>query len=497
MKIFSAQQIREWDAYTISHQPITSLDLMEHAAQQCTNWLLNQNYNLEKIQVICGKRNNGGDGLAIARQLDNKGIKPQVFIVDFDEKQSSDFTENLVRLQQTHIDIQFIKSENDFSLFSKDALFIECLFGNGLNRPLSGSFASLITYLNSLNTKIISIDIPAGMFTDSSSKNNIIIEASETLTFQTMKLCFLMAENADYFGDVHILPLFLSDEYEKVTPSKFMFTDMAIASSFYKKRKPFSHKGTYGHALLVAGNEGKMGAAVMSATSCLRSGVGLLTCSIPENDFAILHNTIPEAMVIGRSQEEDVSKYTVVGTGPGLGTEEETAKLVHSLIQQFKNPMVIDADALNIISKNKDWLKEIPKDSVLTPHPKEFERLFGESRDDFERINKAIRAAFDNNIILVLKGTYTLVTDGKQNYFNSTGNNGMATGGSGDILTGMITGLLAQKYPPFEAAVMAVFIHGLSADLCLEEQSYESLLPMDMIQKFGKAFQQLQKNKGA
>lgn len=497
MKIFNARQMRDWDKQTIGEQNITSYNLMERAAGKCFEWIEKQNYNPEKINIICGKGNNGGDGLVIARHFTSRHAKPKVFIAGWDDKQSDDFKRNLESLEKTSADIFFIKEETQFPDIEKDSVVIDCLFGFGLNRPVEGKYAALINYINEKEATVVSIDVPSGMFTDASSKGNPIIKASETLTFQAMKLCFLVSENADYFGNVHVLPIGLSENFKPATTAKYSFTDGNMVSSFYKKRKPFSHKGTYGHALIAAGNEGKMGAAVMCATSCLRAGVGLLTCSLPRNDFSIIHTAIPEAMVVEREKEGDLSKYSVIGTGPGLGTEDKAALFVHSLIQQFKNPMVIDADALNILSKNKAWLAETPQQSVLTPHPKEFDRLFGDSESDFERVEKAIGAALKNNIIIVLKGTYTLVTDGKRNYFNSTGNNGLATGGSGDILTGLITGLLSQKYAPFEAAVVGVYIHGLAADLCLDEQSYESLLPMDVVARFGRAFKEAEKNKGA
>ena len=497
MKIFDANQMHGWDQYTIHHQNISSLDLMECAAQKCTDWIIEQHFNQKKVQVVCGKGNNGGDGLAIARQMMNAGYNLTVFIIDWDEKESDDFRENKSRLAKLDIKIILLKDENDFTKIQKDSLIIDALFGYGLNRPPADLYTSLIDYINMLEATVISIDIPSGMFMDKSSKGNSIIKATHTLTFQSMKLCLLMAENADWFGEVHVLPIKLSEEYETGTEAKFFFTDLATASSFYKKRKTFSHKGTYGHALLLAGSEEKMGAAVMCTRSCLRSGVGLLTCSLTRDTFSIIYNTAPEAMVTFRGQETELSKYSTIGAGPGLGTDEIVSSILFSFISEFRKPMVIDADALNIISKNKRWLEKIPEGSILTPHPKEFDRIWEESNDDWDRMNKAIKAAKEYQIIIVLKGTYTLVTDGARNYFNSSGNNGLATGGSGDILTGLLTGLLSQKYEPFKAAVTGVYIHGLSADLCLKKQSFESLLPMDVVEKFGKAFQLLQKNKGA
>lgn len=497
MKIFDAGQMREWDKYTIQQQNISSLELMERAAIACANFITDLHFDQKQIQIICGKGNNGGDGLAIARLLTEDGYQVAVFITDWDEKESNDFKQNKKLLEKAHIPVTLLKDEKAFNQIQTGTPVIDALFGYGLNRPLADLNASLINYINKLEAIVISIDTPSGMFMDKSSKENVIVIATHTLTFQAMKLCFLMADNAVFFGEVHVLPIGLSKEYKEATKAKYFFTDIDFASSVYKKRKSFSHKGTYGHALLVAGSEEKMGAAVMCTKSCLRSGVGLLTCSLLPGTFSIIHSTVPEAMVMERGEEKDLSKYSVIGVGPGLGTEEPTSTLLESFLNNFNKPMVIDADALNIISKNKSWLSKVPKDSILTPHPKEFERLFGETNSDWERMEKAIAAARESEIIIVLKGTYTFITDGQRNYFNSTGNNGLATGGSGDILTGLLTGLLSQKYPAFDVAILGVYIHGLAADLCLDEQSFESLLPMDVIEKYGKAFKQVKNNKGA
>ena len=497
MKILTAQQMRDWDEFTMEKEKITSMQLMERAAAACVAWILKNDYGNKQMQVLCGTGNNGGDGLAIAGLLHEKGVQVTVWIADFGTNYSPDFTENLARLQELDIDTGFLKAENDFSQVEQNCIVIEALFGSGLNRPLTGLYAALVNYLNHSDAKIISVDVPAGLFTDRSSQKSLTIEACETLTFQCMKLCFLMPENATSMGNVHVLDIGLNNQYLQNTHPQFEMADLQIASSFYKKREKFSHKNTYGHALLIVGNEGKMGAAVMCATACLRAGAGLLTCSVPKEYFSILHITIPEAMMVARGNEEEWNNYAVIGIGPGVGKEPDTVFLLQKALQNTRKPMVIDADAINILSDHEDWMDYIPQGSVFTPHPKEFDRLFGKSENDFDRMTKAVKAAKEKKIIVILKGAYTLITDGERNFYNTTGNNGLATGGSGDTLTGIVTGLLAQKYKPFDAAVVAVYIHGLAADLCLGEQSYESLLPTDLMSKLGKSFQQLQKNKGA
>ncbi len=492
MKLFTAWQMQQWDAYTIKQQQITSLDLMERASQACTDWLLQQQLNIQPVKIFCGKGNNGGDGLAIARQLLAAGANPYVYITEFGAPGTTDFQQNLHRLRPLTNNIFYIQSAAHFPEISNEEIVIDALFGFGLNRPLTGLYEQLVSHINGAKT-IISIDIPSGLFTGETSLPNTIIKATHTLTFQTLKLCFLIPENAIFFGKVHLLPIGLDTGFDEDTT--YSLTDQALIKCIYKPRKEFSHKGTFGHALLIAGNTGKMGAAVLCAKACLRSGVGLLTCCIPENEFQVMQITTAEAMVTKRG-ELDMDKYNTIGLGPGIGTDGDTAEYIKNIISNYKQPVLIDADALNILSKENDWQKLLPANAIVTPHPKEFDRLFGESSNDFERVQKAIDASAQHPIIIVLKGHYTLVAKAGKGYFNTTGNAGMATGGSGDTLSGIITALLAQKYEPLDAALLGVYIHGLAADLCLDEQSYESLLPTDMIEKLGSAFKQVSIKKG-
>ena len=496
MKLFTAWQMQHWDAYTIKHQQISSLELMERASQACTDWIIQHPFAQYSIKIFCGKGNNGGDGLAIARQLLAAGTGVVVFIAEFGATGTPDFQQNLARLRSLTTDIHYLQSAEQFPHINEEDVVIDALFGFGLNRPLTGLYRQLVQHINNSARQVIAIDVPSGLFTDEPSKNNTIIKATYTLTFQSLKLCFVAAENAAYFGEVVVLSIGLEKEYEDEEMATYQMVREEMIADLYKPRKAFSHKGTYGHALLIAGNTGKMGAAVMCAKACLRSGVGLLTCAVPEEEFAILQTTVAEAMVINRNETPDVSKYSAIGMGPGLGTEEVMAALIQNVIAQYKHPMLLDADALNIIAKHKDWLSLLPQHSIITPHPKEFDRLFGESSNDFERMQKAIDASVQYPIIIVLKGHYTLIAHEGKGYFNTTGNAGMATGGSGDTLSGIITALLAQQYPPFSAAILGVYVHGLSGDVCLEEQSYESLLPTDMIEKLGKAFKQISIKKG-
>lgn len=496
MKLFTAWQMQHWDEYTIKHQQISSLDLMERASRTCTNWIINHPLAVKSIKIFCGKGNNGGDGLAIARQLLTAGASAKVFIAAFGAAGTPDFQQNLARLKLLTTDIHYLESAEQFPQINEEDVIIDALFGFGLNRPLTGLYQQLAGHINKNAKQVIAIDVPSGLFTDEPSKGNTIIKATYTLTFQSLKLCFVAAENAAYFGEVQVLPIGLEKEYEDDETATYEMISEEMITALYQPRKAFSHKGTYGHALLLAGNKGKMGAAVMCAKACLRSGVGLLTCAIPEEEFVVLQTTIAEAMVTDRNEVQELSKYDTIGIGPGLGTTDDIAAMVENIIQQFRKPMLLDADALNNIARHKEWLSLLPQYTIITPHPKEFDRLFGESSTDFERMQKAVDAAVRYHMIIILKGHYTLITSEGKGWFNTTGNAGMATGGSGDTLSGIITALLAQHYPPLHAALMGVYLHGLSADLCLDTQSYESLLPTDMIEKLGKAFIQIGMKKG-
>jgi NAD(P)H-hydrate epimerase len=498
MKILTAEQIRAWDQFTIEHEPISSIDLMERAASKCFEWLEENNCLIYPFAIFCGKGNNGGDGLAIARMLANKGCSVSVYILEFGHKGTEDFQTNLAWLHQlSSVTIHFIQDGSHFPELSKDAIIIDALFGSGLTRPLDGITEKLVEHINNSGCNVIAIDIPSGMPVDRSSKDHTIIKANYTLSFQCYKQAFLVAENAEFMGKVVILDIGLSSEYVSSLEPKFELIDDLLINSIYKPRNRFAHKGDFGHALVIAGSYGKIGAAVLSSKSCLRTGAGLLTCFVPKCGYEIIQTALPEGMVmtdINSSMitkiDEDVSKYDAIGIGPGLGTASETRTAVKELLSIYKKPMVIDADALNGLSMEKN-LPTLPPGSILTPHPKEFERLFGECKNDFERIDKAIENAMRLNCTIVLKGHHTFIaTAGGKGYFNSTGNAGMATAGSGDVLTGMITALLAQDYSSEQAAILGVYLHGCAGDIAAKEISQEAMIAGDIIDNIGNAFKQ-------
>ncbi len=501
MQIFSAEQTRLWDEFTIRNEPIPSIDLMERAATRCVEWLETHQYLDRTFIIFCGKGNNGGDGLVIARLLSERECHVSVNILEFGHKGTDDFQLNLARLHQTAVEIRFIQSEAHFNPIPKEYVVIDALFGSGLNRPLEGLTVKLIEHINNSGAEIIAVDIPSGLYVDKSSAGNAIIRATYTLNFQSYKLAFLVAENEPYMGTVQLLDIGLHPDYLHQTESRFTLTDTAVIRSIFRPRKKFAHKGNFGHALLIAGSEGKMGAAVLAARACLRSGVGLLSVHIPGCGYTVLQTAVPEAMVITDEDDrknttlpDELSKYTVIGTGPGLGTHKKTKELIQNLLQQYRQPMVLDADALNILAAEQSLLGSLSPHSILTPHPKEFERLFGASANDFERIHLACTKAAQYQVVIVLKGHYTFIAlpDGK-GYFNATGNAGMAKGGSGDVLTGILTALVSQRYTSEDAAVLGVYLHGLAGDIAADVFSLQAMLPNDLIHFLGKAYLDIEK----
>ena len=500
MKILSASAIRQWDEYTIQHEPISSIDLMERAALRCTEWLVQQYPAATSFGIFCGKGNNGGDGLAIARLLLERNYAVTVHILEFGHLGTDDFQANLTRLHHLPAaDIHFIQSEEHLHAVPDGQIIIDAILGSGTNREVEGITASLIDHMNRAGCEIISIDIPSGLFVDESSKGIKTVKANYTLSFQCYKMALLVPENSAAIGEVHILNIELHNDFYKKVEPKSEIIDKKIIQSIYKPRNKFAHKGNFGHALLIAGSYGKIGAAVLSAKACLRSGVGLLTCHIPKCGYDILQSTVPEAMVLTDSDAEIISKvetglekYSAFGIGPGIGTEAATKTMLKELLASCKKPVVLDADALNIISEVKELMQLIPEGSILTPHPKEFERLFGKSNNDFERIQLAVDKAVELKCIIVLKGHHTVITTPSgTTYFNNTGNAGMATAGSGDVLTGIITGLMAQGYASVEATKLGVYLHGLAGDFAAESNSQEAIVAGDIIEKIGTAFLQL------
>ena len=504
MKILNSEQLRAADAYTITHEPIQSIELMERAAGVCVRWITGYFHNDTFFKVVCGMGNNGGDGLAIARLLHDKGYGVEVYILPFFSRSSHDFNVNLKRLDAIkNISVKEIKDANEISVTdiqNKPVVIIDAILGSGLSKPIEGKLAEAVQRINSLKCPVVSIDMPSGLMMEDNAKANRkdIINATFTLTFETPKLAFFFADNAKQVGEFFILDIGVGKKFLAEQKSSKYFLTQDMVTPILKPRPRFSHKGTFGHALLIAGGFGKMGAAILAAKSCLRAGVGLLTMHIPGCGYYILQTAVPEAMVQVDEQEKefsgikDIEKFNAIGIGPGIGQSDNAAKGLKLLIQNTKLPLVLDADALNILSENITWLSFLPKGSILTPHPGEFARLVGKIADGYQLYLTQIEFARKHSIYLVLKGAYTsIATPEGEVYFNSTGNPGMATAGSGDTLTGIITGLLAQGYTPKESALMGVYLHGLAGDIAANEIGQEALIAEDITNCLGKAFKHL------
>lgn len=499
MKIFNVEQIRELDKFTIENEPVPSIELMERASRTFVKWFMKiVPPSKGRIHIFCGPGNNGGDGLAIARMLSWEFYEVTAYVLHIGQHFSEDFINNLRNLKKHRSQITGIKEGDPLPQLPAGDVVIDAIFGSGLSRPPEGYWARLITHLNSQPVLRISVDAPSGFFADKPT-TGVSIHAGNTFSFEMPKLGFLFSENCDRVGDWDFGSIGLHPDFIKREKTPWHLLDFGEVAPLLRRRRKFDHKGTFGHALLVAGGYGKAGAAVLAAKACLRSGAGLITVHAPKCAYEILQISFPEAMVNVDEHEysissihEDLSRYSAIGTGCGIGTNKLAMYALEDLLEKAKTPMVLDADALNLLASKPALLKKIPQSSILTPHPKEFERLFGKTSDSFERNHLQREKAAELGIYLFLKGANTSVAcPSGECYFNSTGNPGMATGGSGDVLTGILTGLLAQGYSSHDASLLGVFLHGLAGDLAAEELQHEALLASDIIRYLGKAFKKL------
>lgn len=499
MKIFTSAQIHELDKYTIEHEPISSLNLMERAAKALTRAIEEEWTNRTPVVVFAGPGNNGGDALAVARLLSEDGYQVNVYLFNVHNKLSADCAANKKRLQEAKR-VKFTEVVLNFDPPQLEAgtLVIDGLFGSGLNKPLAGGFAAMVKYINQSAAKVVSIDIPSGLMTEDNSYNihSNIIRADQTLTLQQKKLCMLMADNQQYLGHLKVLDIRLSTEYIKNTDCRYSILEEKDIRLLMHPRNDFAHKGNMGNALIIAGSYGMCGASVLATKACLRSGVGKVTTHTPKRNYEIMQISVPEAVLQMDSEETifsepvETENFHAMGIGPGLGTNETTAIALIAQLRRASCPVVVDADALNILSSHRAWMQQLPKDIILTPHPKELDRLAGNASSNCsERLSKACELAERLQAYIILKGHYSALChpNGKVE-FCSTGNSGMATAGSGDVLTGIITALLARGYKQADACRLGMHLHGLAGDLAAKDLGKESLIASDIIQYLPKAF---------
>lgn len=484
-KLLNASQIKQADQYTIENLGISSIDLMEKAATQFVNAIIPFIHGKPKIHIFCGTGNNGGDGFAVARMLKAKNTPVSVYFLPGEMKQSVDCQINQDRLS----DVEVLHQTTGFPIINSEDIVIDALMGAGLNRPVEGILKELIRHINQSDAKVLSIDLPSGLSSDEFMENSTCIQAHFTGTFERPKKTFFMKETAEFVGKWEVLPIGLDQKFIDSLRSNLYYLTDDFFKEHLSPRAKFSHKGIYGHGLLVAGSKGKMGAAVLSARAAMRSGIGLLTVHIPKIGYDILQTSVPEVMCVTDSEtdfsselETDLFAYSAVGVGPGMGNNGGTKNILEQLFKA-QAKLVIDADAINVLAANPELLKSMPAGTILTPHPKEFERLCGSSKNTFERLNLQIDFAKKHRCILILKDAITSIAmpDGDV-FFNTSGNPGMATAGSGDVLTGITTGLLAQGYSPKIAALMAVYFHGKAGDHAALLLGENQLIASDIIQ---------------
>jgi NAD(P)H-hydrate epimerase len=503
IKIFATEHIQTLDQYTIAHEPVQPIDLVERAAKAFTEAFLRRYNRQTRVVVLAGQGNNGADALAIARLLacEHGFAEVETYLFNPPTGRLSPSCElNKQRLADAAL-AGFTEVSGAFSppILERGDVVVDGLFGSGLNRPLEGGFAAMVAYVNESEATVVSIDLPSGLFGEDNRENTpqAIICADETLTFGFPKLAFLLPESAPYAGRWTRLDIGLHPGAAASLPTPYHLVTAADLGKAIRPREKFAHKGDFGHALLIAGSRGKTGAAILAAQACLRSGAGLLTAHLPACGEVAMQAALPEAMLSLDAHPDcfttlpDVSGFSAIAVGPGLGRHPKSAAALKSLLQKASCPLVIDADALNLIAADKELLHLLPPGSILTPHPKEFDRLAGASACGYERLMKAQAFAVEHELIVVLKGAYTATcTAGGEVYFNDSGNPGMATAGSGDVLTGVVLGLLASGHPPAEAAVCGVMLHGMGGDLAAAAHSEESLIASDIIAHLGQAFKQ-------
>ena len=502
MKIFNRAQIQELDKYTIEHEPIKSIDLMERAAKILTRAITERWDRDVPVVIFAGPGNNGGDALAIARMLIDKGYEVQTYLFNITGRLSADCTENKLRLTDKKGKPLLIEVTQEFDppRLDEGMLVIDGLFGSGLNKPLAGGFASLVKYINASKASVVSIDMPSGLMTDDNAYNVSanIIRATLTLTLQNKKLSFLFPENQKYIGELQVLDIQLSKEGTEKLDAQYTILEPSELKAMLRPRDPFAHKGQMGRALIIAGSYGMAGAAILATQACLRSGTGKVTVHTPKCNLAIMQGSVPEAIVQADRDEAVFSEgvatedFQAMAIGPGIGTSEQTAITMIAQLRRATCPIVVDADALNILANRHAWMQQLPKGIILTPHPKEMDRMEGQCIDSHERLAKARDLAERLHGYVVLKGHHTAICmpDGHI-VFNSTGNAGMATAGSGDVLTGIITGLLARGYDQAKACMLGVYLHGLAGDLAAQELGEESLIASDLVRYLPKAFLKL------
>ena len=497
MNIFSAEQLYQADQVTVQKNGITTLDLMEHAGTQVFNWLHTRMQGAQvPVRIFCGIGNNGGDGLVLARHLIQHGYNVHTYVVNCSDKRSKNFLVNYDRVKQVTKNWPIlIRDESGFPDIHRDDVVVDAIFGIGLNRCMGGWVKGMVQHLNNSGAFILAIDMPSGLYADAPIEDpEAIVKANHTLSFQLPKLAFFMPSTGHFTQTWEAIDIGLDPEFMMTQPPQATLLHKQHILSWYKPRGKFAHKGSFGHSVIMGGSYGKIGAVVLATQAALRIGSGLVSAHVPKCGVTVLQTAVPEAMVTSSKGEEGLDDLTVpdagftYGLGMGMGTSAASLKALETFLQAQNEPIVLDADALNLLASKQELYAEIPQQSVLTPHPGELKRLIGEWSDDFDRLAKTQEFANKYKLIVLIKGAHSAVCFEGGTFINSTGNPGMATAGSGDVLAGMITGLIAQGYPSWQAAAMGVYLHGSAGDLAVHDLGYQALLASDIAAKIGPAY---------
>lgn len=497
-KILSAKQMYEADAATVKNNDIEYLDLMEHVGVLCFNWIhARLKGSPVTIQIFCGTGNNGGDGLVIARHLHQYGYHVKTHILNCGNKRTDLFIKNYERLKEIGVWPEMITCEPEFPEVSENDMVIDAIFGLGLSRPPEGLLKEAIQFINSTNAFVLSIDFPSGLYADKPvTDKDAVIRAYHTLTFQTPKLAFLLPDNREFIKDWSVLDIGLDQKYLENAKTDYYLMEKTDVKGIHLPRNKFAHKGNFGHSLLIGGSKGKIGAVTLASKAAVKIGSGLVSALIPTCGYTVLQTAVPEAMT-ETTGEDTITEFkytpdaTVIGVGMGLGQDKSTEQGFIDFIKTNKKPLLIDADGLNILAKNKNLLEHLPENTVLTPHPKEFERLVGKWKNDYQKLRKLLKFSAKYKVVVVLKGAYTATAYEEGIYFNGMANPALATGGTGDVLSGIITGLIAQNYHPFSAALLGVYLHSSTADMAMADMPQETFSASDVIAYLPKAFKTL------
>jgi hydroxyethylthiazole kinase-like uncharacterized protein yjeF len=497
MKVFSKEQIYQGDKLTAERQNISSTDLMERAGTQIFNWMHMRMQGAQvPVHVFCGIGNNGGDGLVLARHLITHGYNVNTFVINCSDKRSKDFLVNYDRIKNvTKKWPTLLNCAEDFPEINPEDIIVDAIFGIGLNRPVDDWVKGLFMHFKASKAFTLCIDIPSGLFADKPVEDeNAVVWAGFTLSFASPKLVFFLPETAKYTVHWEVLDIGLDQEFLYTTKTQVELIGKHKVLPNYIPRDKFSHKGQFGHALIIGGSYGKIGAVTLTSKAVLSAGAGLVSVYVPKCGYVPLQTAFPEAMVITDADEDIITAIdfniapTVIGFGVGVGTSEKTMDAFETFLKNNKAPLVIDADGINILSKKKALLKLLPEATILTPHPKELERLVGSWKNDFEKLDKVKAFSKKHKLIIVIKGANSITVFGDKLYINTTGNPGLSTAGSGDVLTGIITGLISQGYHPLTAAIFGVYLHGKSADIAVEDFGYQSLIASHVIEYLGEAY---------